>query len=127
MKTIRYNVFETNSSSTHSMVVLDEEDYNRWVNEGLYYDSNAKELLTLEDIRFLVRQDMVRYRKRCEPEKVLDKITDDEVDDYLSDNYWDYPESYEGFTSSEYLEYDTNYYTTKKGEKFVMVCKYGHD
>ena len=37
-KQIRHGVFETNSSSTHSMVVCSEEDYQKWVDGELLYD-----------------------------------------------------------------------------------------
>lgn len=30
MRKIRYNTFETNSSSTHSLVILSKEDYEAW-------------------------------------------------------------------------------------------------
>ena len=32
MKTIRLGTFETNSSSTHSMVICSEEEYEKWAN-----------------------------------------------------------------------------------------------
>ena len=32
MKIVRYNTFETNSSSTHSLVILTKEEYNLWKN-----------------------------------------------------------------------------------------------
>lgn len=32
MKLIRNNIFETNSSSTHSLVIMSKEDYNKWQN-----------------------------------------------------------------------------------------------
>lgn len=37
-KQIRYGVFETNSSSTHSMVVCSNEDLERWKSGELLYD-----------------------------------------------------------------------------------------
>ena len=33
---IRYGVFETNSSSTHSLTMMMKSDYERWEKEGLY-------------------------------------------------------------------------------------------
>ena len=35
MKTIRRGVFETNSSSTHSITIMSEEDYDLWGDEWL--------------------------------------------------------------------------------------------
>jgi len=36
--TIRRGVFETNSSSTHSITILSQKDYDKWRNEDLFYD-----------------------------------------------------------------------------------------
>ena len=45
MKTIRINVFETNSSSSHSVVLLDYFDYERGVNEkDACYDFDKNEI-----------------------------------------------------------------------------------
>lgn len=38
MKQIRQGVFETNSSSTHSLTICTEEDYNKFINGQLMYD-----------------------------------------------------------------------------------------
>jgi hypothetical protein len=35
-KQIRRGVFETNSSSTHSLTMMMKSDYERWEKEGLY-------------------------------------------------------------------------------------------
>lgn len=34
MLNIRRNTFETNSSSTHSMVIAMKDDFDKWVNGG---------------------------------------------------------------------------------------------
>jgi hypothetical protein len=39
MKVIRYNVFETNSSSTHSLTLVDEEKYGQWKDGKLLFNS----------------------------------------------------------------------------------------
>ena len=38
MKQIRHGVFETNSSSTHSITMCMKSDYDKWVNGELYWD-----------------------------------------------------------------------------------------
>lgn len=45
---IRHGVFETNSSSTHSMVVCSDEDLQKWMNGELLYD--YEELVPREDL-----------------------------------------------------------------------------
>ena len=37
-QTIRFNVWETNSSSVHSISICTKEDYVKWVNGELFYD-----------------------------------------------------------------------------------------
>lgn len=38
MKQIRYGVFETNSSSTHSICICTQEEYNKWQIGEMIYD-----------------------------------------------------------------------------------------
>lgn len=40
-QTIRFNTFETNSSSTHSMVVIPDEYYEDWNKNELFYLDKA--------------------------------------------------------------------------------------
>ena len=41
---IRRNVFETNSSSVHSITMCSLEDYKKWENGELVYDKLTKEI-----------------------------------------------------------------------------------
>ena len=50
MKTIRANTFETNSSSTHSMIILTEEEYNKLESGELYLDDDDK-VITKEEAK----------------------------------------------------------------------------
>lgn len=38
MKVVRYGVFETNSSSTHSLTICSGEEYSKWENGELYWN-----------------------------------------------------------------------------------------
>lgn len=55
---IRRSVFETNSSSTHSLCICTEDDYNKWINGQMVYDSYSEQLVDVtsenkkEDYRF---------------------------------------------------------------------------
>ena len=49
MKTIRANTFETNSSSTHSMIILTEEEYDKLESGELYL--NDDEVITKEEAK----------------------------------------------------------------------------
>ena len=54
MRTIRRNVFETNSSSTHSMVIGTKEQFETWEDGGLFVnwdgDFLTKELVSSNDV-----------------------------------------------------------------------------
>ena len=46
---IRENVFETNSSSTHSITMCSKEEYERWKNGMLLYDEWGGKLVPIND------------------------------------------------------------------------------
>lgn len=96
-KSIRFGVFETNSSSTHSLTMCSKEDYQKWENGELIYDRYAEKLIPITD----------EIKKEIEE------------DDYQY-------ETCEGFENGD-LEtfYDT--YVTDKGEEIVAFGKYGYD
>ena len=54
MYSVRNSVFETNSSSTHSLIICSDKEYQDWMNHKLVYDSYSKKFceskkITLED------------------------------------------------------------------------------
>lgn len=129
MKTIRQNVFETNSSSTHSMTIMDAYDYERWKKEpDACYDESTRKIISTDQRRVIIKKDIIAYRKKYHPDKVLDFITDEDIDNWLNDNYYDYPLTYDEYMNNcDYLENDINWYITNSNEKLVILCKYGHD
>ena len=46
---IRRGVFETNSSSVHSLTMCTQSDYDRWKNGELIYDYWKDKLISLDD------------------------------------------------------------------------------
>lgn len=49
MKLIRNNIFETNSSSTHSLVIMSKDDYSKWQNHEVTLDI-SKQLGTVNPL-----------------------------------------------------------------------------
>ena len=45
MYSIRRNVFETNSSSTHSLIICSDKTYNDWLDGKVVYNSYAEEFV----------------------------------------------------------------------------------
>lgn len=128
MRTIRHSVFETNSSSTHSMTIMSKRDYDRWRSEpDSYYDENNREIISGDQRREMARKDIIDYRKQYDHEHLNDRITDEELDEYIIDNLYDYPLSHHEFFDTDYLETDVNEYRTESNDEIVICCKYGHD
>lgn len=75
---VRRGVFETNSSSVHSLCICSSDDYNKWINGKLFYD--------LYNNALVVDSDKIQGN---------DYMTYDEFFDYLLDSgYEEYTENY---------------------------------
>lgn len=125
MKTIRRNTFETNSSSTHSMTMCSDEEFNKLVRGELYIETWSGEICSKEEYE----KEQSELRKRFEEyyPKPTYNIQDweENLEDYL------YNESeittFEKYMEDEYLEYYQNSYTTPNGEKVWAFGKYGYN
>ena len=119
---VRNGVFETNSSSTHSIAICTKNEFDAWrggeiyINEGWWSSSNSqyknKRFLTENEARALIMSSSF-YRP----------MEDDESLDHYFREFEIY--SYEDW-GSEY-ESDVTRYTTPGGEEIVAVCYYGYN
>ena len=124
---VRRGVYETNSSSTHSITMCMKSDYDKWNNgEGYFYKGsgwsfpdnkkpiNGKFYTKDEAIDFL------KVYKYC-PEDV-DWNDEEYVNDLLREN--DFIDcNYE----NDYLEWYEEEFTTPNGETVVAFGEYGYD
>ena len=128
MKTIRNNVFETNSSSTHNVSVFYAEDYEKFRNGKLLYDPESDELITLEEGVEILLNNLSEESKI----KILnDKLTYSEIVDLYMDELEDIevPKFYKELIDSYYndLETDITKFTTRSGENLMIMCRYGYN
>ena len=109
---IRYNCFETNSSSTHSINICTNQQYKDWKNNSnIFYNDEKRLFFTIDELENL-------YPKLSEMSKE-DKI------DFLSYNrYYTYTKYLDYF---EYLDFYSDIYTTPGGEKITVFGHYGYD
>lgn len=100
MKQIRRNVFETNSSSTHSITMCMQSEFDKWVAGELAWNRWGDELVEIT------------------PE--VKALMEDGDGDYLT---------YEQFNDWEYMEHETyrDSYTTPNGDKVIAFGYYGYD
>lgn len=132
---IRRSIFETNSSSVHSITMVSGSEYEKWKNGELLYDRLNRKLVTKEEIEKIKESD----KKQCEKHncKFYEYIYDYENYDYYYDYYKEdsYKDLYFRFLTNDkffdlnYFEYTTfaKSYITNNGEEVVAFGFYGYN
>lgn len=121
-KQIRRGVFETNSSSVHSLTMCSSDEYEKWeIGELLYWEDKDKFVSREEAIKELQEKkswdgSLMHPYVDWNDEEVVDGIFEEEriktSEEFFNDDW------YETFEQS---------YTTPKGEEIVAFGYYGHD
>lgn len=121
MKTIRIGTFETNSSSTHSITMCMESDYEKWKNGEMYWHRWNDELVSKEE----VEEEFLKENTGVSKE---DPDFKDKLEEYLNDDDKTYY-TYEEFNDYDYIEYETyeDSLKTPNGETVVAFGYYGND
>lgn len=119
---IRHGVFETNSSSTHSITMCTKNEFNDWRNGKVYRNDGwwSGTTSNLKNKAFLTYDEAMELIKTSSYYVPIKE--DDDIDEYLKE-YEIY--SYENWGG--YHETDVTHYTTPNGEEIVAVCYYGND
>ena len=114
MYKIRQSVFETNSSSTHSLILCSDEDYKK-LNDGELFVENkySTNIVSKEERDKQIKEILSKY-----PE-----LNEDDIDPCD----WDLPISLDEWCDDEYLEYGYDDFQTKNGEIVHAIYKYGYD
>lgn len=123
---IRCGVFETNSSSTHSITMMMKKDYDRWKKEGLYLCTSAGYGWKKEDApqinTLYTKDEVIEFLKKNEWYKDEDTITDEMLEDLLNVEVFVHSDYKKGYLESYYEEF-----TTPSGETVVAFGQYGYD
>ena len=132
MRQIRKNVFETNSSSTHSLTMCTKEEYDNWKNGKLLFDSYYKKFVSSLE---LTKADFEKAENNYEShkqkyQKNWNQLTKEEQEKYTlwyikenksMDEIVTYPE---WLDRNDYLDTFYKEYTTKNNEKIVAFGAY---
>lgn len=134
-KIIRKLVFETNSSSVHTIVIMPEDMFNKWKNQNGYlickddrYIRNRD--VDIPDIQILSQEEALDFVTHYIDEKIPsyvqrelddDIYTKEEIIDIVLKKYnickfQDWGEGYE-------VDYEP--YTSPSGDQLVVTCYYG--
>lgn len=106
MLQIRRNVFETNSSSTHSITICSEDEYEMWKSGDLYWSSWNENFVRKEEV-----EEKFKHSKL------------EDFDDYLYDEALYTFDRYDDIEMEKYEEH----YKTKSGDVVVVFGYYGYD
>lgn len=122
MKQVRRGLFETNSSSVHSLVIVPKEDYKAWENGELVIDKYDEELITFKELEELYRNECnLTYKNNYNScEECFKKNGCCEWDDYRIKSFNGY------YDDLDYESFERNY-TTKSGDEIVAFGYYGSD
>ena len=127
MKQMRYGVFETNSSSCHSITMCMKEDYDKWVNGETYLNEGRGwcSSSSYKDKQFVTKEEAIDIitNNKYLPKIDLDTMDDDELMECFRDNEIYTCETYD----NEYLEGFEEEFTTPNGETVVSFGQYGYD
>ena len=128
---VRYRVFETNSSSIHSCVILSENDYKRWKDENLY----VQELNDNGHVKFiLVTPEEIDRDYLDEYLEATKDSTRDNYDHYDFEDWLQWDKNLTRHSEFGYDTYGSNYYdsdivtfVTPSGDVMVAANYYGYD
>ena len=116
---IRHGVFETNSSSVHSMIMVSEEEYDN-LKSGQFYVNRYG-----DNKKVVVPRDEILEELKEEASRDISTMDEDELEDLIVDyGYMSFDKYYE-----DNNEYETFFkiYTTKSGEKVYAIGYYGYE
>lgn len=116
MQTIRRAVFETNSSSTHSITIVSKEEFDKFKRGELFIGEH--------DDKFSTREQVISRCKKFIKESLLNPEDEDEFNEILDSNGY---KTYDTYMNEGYLESFIESYTTKSGDEIVAFGVYGQD
>lgn len=141
---IRYGVFETNSSSVHSLILCSDEEYKAFEKHQLYYNRLEHHFMTREEVRetivklykkdkrwfeeawneFLAEEDMEETPASIE---AFDALPLSQQESFINIAREGEIKTLDGILEDEYLESFDETYVTKSGEVVHAFGNYGND
>lgn len=142
MYTIRKNVFETNSSMTHALVICENDEYAKWLETYDAEDKEDKYMFCIDKSSFKPYKEAMEInvnelKERLKNDYLNEDVTEETIERYAKGEISIYEltdDTYEMYITSD--EWDSEYYcyevenfkyTTKSGDKLTGFCYYGHD
>lgn len=128
MRQVRRNIFETNSSSVHSLTICKREDYEGWKTDGTYMYKDS------DGVHFVSRDEAIeQYNFFCPVMRNYlgldpidtDYMTDEEIDEKLARMRMFSYESWEKKYDEDFETYAERVNIDSSGDYFIFGY-YGH-
>lgn len=131
---IRHGVFESNSSSTHSLTLCTQEEFDAWKKGNLlfdYYNEKFVKCVTLsEDQKLDAKEDYEIKMKKFW--KSWNELSENEKDEWYetfaieNDLYDEDCRTYDDYMDNDDLETFVETYTSPSGDKIVAFGRFGY-
>ena len=126
MRQVRRGVFETNSSSVHSITMCMKDDYDKWKNGEVYLNEffwDSKSIYSKK--QFVTKEEAIDIftKSRLNPEEYLLELDAEELEKiFRSEEIY----SYDNYNTEDFESFwDT--FTTPNGDTVVSFGYYGED
>ena len=133
MKTIRYNVFETNSSSTHSLIICTDDEFEKWKNGGCFYNTDTQKFEFTTDEDLLTEENLKDAENSYKSKQSIfmkswDELSDAVKAEYIRSYLYAYGSNDNMLTYKDYqkdledaLTVSTATYITEHGDKIRVL------
>ena len=116
---IRKGLFETNSSSIHSLSIISKKDYEKWKNGELYFDEFS--LLTKDEVIEEIKND--KYAK-VSVDELLNTSEYNFEEEVCKEGYYTFDKWNKCYCSNGFETFKEEY-TTESGDEIVVFGYYG--
>lgn len=130
MKQVRRNVFETNSSSTHSITMCTKDEWDK-LNKRELLITKEEDIITIEEAKEILKENQKKYDLYGGID--FDSMSDSDFILFIEDDDNDV-DLYDLTTMeklidyrSDYLEYYEKTYKTSSGEEVIAFGFFGYD
>lgn len=141
---VRQGVFETNSSSTHTLTICSKDDFNKWEKGEVFWVDNDwdklhtdKKFVTPEELEELAEKYNEEQQKRIDSgDKFAHTVDIDKLlnEPHCCDRYWDTERSnLEVYTMDDWYGRHSNLetyerdFTSPSGDEMVAFGAFGYD
>ena len=125
---VRAGVFETNSSSTHTLTICSKRDFERWKQGELLLDEWNNKFIAVKNI---ADKDIESYYDKIKKQYYKDykdlneKEKEDVKNSYMSFEFSG--KTYADWGEDDCLESYMKEYTTESGDEIVVFGEYGYN